>query len=347
MPNDPTYPEGTALDCLPTEDDPTEASYPLAGKLKVLNCLVFDTPHNFWKAQLRTTISNNSLASSRRYTWLGYGDWECTLVPDGPLSACLKHDVAYGSLQKFVGTDDADELDSPWNPRNKHLADAQFHTDIAKYGCDNPNRDYWDREWCNLFANGNENAEGSLANRAGTWALANVKHWGVNKINSKGWPFTEQDLAHIGDSSSWGFVECGVPTANSVVVTGQGNVAAARWTDVRGCVRNITIDHYRLCWEYEGTRTRPRGGSYPVTDIKCTKHQGDDSQPATFKVSDELRNWTSVTLKTVEIKPNNVVYGGPFGFETLLGNPFFDEVLGGTYYPAIAITRNNTFINSQ
>lgn len=47
-------------------------------------------------------------------------------------------------------------------------------------------------------------------------------------------------------------------------------------------------------------------------------------------------------METVQIKPNNVIYGGPFSFETLLGNPFFDEVLGGTYYPTMEVNAKHT-----
>ena len=79
------------------------ASLSLTGKLDVLNCLVFDTPHGFWVAQSFKTIDNNALKASGRFNWLGYGDWECTLWADGPLPSCLKHDVALSSLSEVCG----------------------------------------------------------------------------------------------------------------------------------------------------------------------------------------------------------------------------------------------------
>lgn len=41
----------------------------------------------------------------------------------------------------------------------------------------------------------------------------------------------------------------------------------------------------------------------------------------------------SVTLKSIEIRPNDVVYGGQFGFETFLSNRFLDDYFAGAYYP--------------
>ena len=41
----------------------------------------------------------------------------------------------------------------------------------------------------------------------------------------------------------------------------------------------------------------------------------------------------SVTLKSIEISPNDIVYGGLLGFETALGNHFLDDYFAGAYYP--------------
>ena len=114
---------------------------PLAAKVSALNCLVFDTPHSFWVTQATKTKTGNDLAtagSPSRYGFLGYGDWTCTLAPDEPfLPSCVKHDVAYSSLQKFVGTASQDSRDSTWNARNKFIADAKLFTDLIKDATDN------------------------------------------------------------------------------------------------------------------------------------------------------------------------------------------------------------------
>ena len=94
--------QAALLACLPEGVDGTRLS--LGNKLVVLNCLVFSTPHDFWvrgdrpsreAEQLRSEIDD----SNGRFAWLKRGDWSCTKAPDGPVPSCLKHDVAYGSLQ--------------------------------------------------------------------------------------------------------------------------------------------------------------------------------------------------------------------------------------------------------
>ena len=111
---------GTGLDCLPKSVS-NGADLTLANKLVVLNCLVFSTPHEFWvqgdkrnrdAEQLRRAIDSRYA----RFAWLDRGDWSCTKSPDGPLPSCLKHDVAYGGLQKFArpGCDSRFDLRPGW-----------------------------------------------------------------------------------------------------------------------------------------------------------------------------------------------------------------------------------------
>lgn len=112
----------------------------MSEKIDVLNCLVFDTPKNFWVTQSTKTKTGNDLAgaSDKRYDFLGYGDWGCSRAPDVPfLSSCLKHDVAYASLKKFVPGISLPAMinfdrDSTWNPRNKFLADLTLAMDMEK-----------------------------------------------------------------------------------------------------------------------------------------------------------------------------------------------------------------------
>ena len=116
---------GTGFDCLPYTEPDT-----LVAKLDDLDCMVFQTPHSFWlnKSGNETTFGY--------YPWMGIGDWECSSIFgfDGPVASCLKHDVAYASLQKFTGANPSNipggeargkELDEAWNPRNKSLADIK------------------------------------------------------------------------------------------------------------------------------------------------------------------------------------------------------------------------------
>ena len=90
----------------------------LEERVDALNCIVVDTPLQFWVTQSAKTKEGNDLAeaSDNRYDFLGYGDWRCSIVyilglepPFVP--GCLRHDVAYSSLQEFAGTQTNTALD--------------------------------------------------------------------------------------------------------------------------------------------------------------------------------------------------------------------------------------------
>ena len=125
-PSAPSLAQATELGCLPSQ---VQGEYlTLANKLRVLNCLVFATPHSFWVADANGVRGADALKeegvpeADRKWDWLGFGDWKCTFpAVNGPVPSCLKHDVMYSALQKFAGanpgTADGDELDATWNPR--------------------------------------------------------------------------------------------------------------------------------------------------------------------------------------------------------------------------------------
>ena len=142
-PTAPFLAQATGLGCLPSEVQGQFLTP--ANKLRVLNCLIFATSHEFWVADENGDRQADSLnTDTATWGWIGTEDWdwECTDPGlEGPVPSCLKHDVMYSGLQKFAGaspgTADGNELDAAWNPRNKALADAKFRKDIAKYGCQN------------------------------------------------------------------------------------------------------------------------------------------------------------------------------------------------------------------
>lgn len=317
-------PTGTGVNCLASGVN--GANLPLASKIRVLNCLVFDTPHSFWIDQSAKSISSNDLKASRRYDWLGYGNWQCDRVPEAPEAACLKHDVAYGSLQKFVGTASADELDTTWNPRNKHLTDSVFLLDILNDGCQNPSPNLGDIVWCLGFSQ----VELRTANVV---TKAEIMHWFVNKINSKTWPTTKHDIEHTKNHI---FAECQPPhtVASSRRVTAQGRGASVTWQYGVGCVSEITVDYYRLCWQIKGSIaiiTFPLFQTTP-TATYCVHVRGDATLPYSYQMPADVLSWTSLTLKTVEIRPDDIAYGGPLGFESILGNKKLDPFFQGSYY---------------
>ena len=212
---------------------PSKAPTSLNSKLNVLTCLIIRTPHSFWAG--KTLMVDNALVLKNRidnpnvwpqYEFLGYGDFDdCTASPDGPRHACRKHDVAYGSLQKFQGVEDGNELDEAWNPRNKAMTDIKFYTDVAIHGCQNPSWEailkvcWWSRQ-----------------------SLANLYFWGVasNVFGHKGWPVTNQDLAHIGND--WRFTQCAgpyLPQTSELTFEGNGDTLTANWNFRPGCIVGI------------------------------------------------------------------------------------------------------------
>ena len=328
------------LNCFVPAEGVTEPAL-LAGKMGVLTCLIFQTSHEFWVTQASKTVSSNDLKTSGRYDWLGYGpDWGCTdpvqqslpkwlqskfpgvITPQGAKPSCVKHDVAFASLQEFVPDTPAEQaskiLDTSWNPRNKHLADAKFQADLLKYGCEVIVESLPDDTFCN--------------NKG---LLIGWMHWGVNKINNKKWPVTEQDIEH--SEGSRAFVECEIPKLSGITLSRQDRGVRVNWTYNAGCVSGITVDYYRFCWTAQGTHYNQRTRiSTDASRSDCTTHDPADGR-LTIAIPSYLTTWSSLTLNTVQIRPDDIVYGGPLGFETLLSEKFFDPITKGAYYPPQAV----------
>ena len=109
------------------------AAMSLTAKLEVLNCLVFDTPHTFWRNQPKRKEDSQLYTLQRYRALLGYENWDCTFVPDDVfLSSCLMHDVSWDTLRKVVGGVTSDDIDSAWNARNKYAADTHFLSRLLK-----------------------------------------------------------------------------------------------------------------------------------------------------------------------------------------------------------------------
>ena len=240
--------QGPGLGCLPTNVDGTRLT--LSNKLLVLNCLIFDTPHSFWvrgdassreAKQLKREIDS----PTGRYAWLKRGDWVCSsIAPEGPVPSCLKHDVAYASLQKFAG-DDADaplgnepngnELDQAWNPRNKALADEKLMADIRRNGCQDQSG-FWAAILCGFPKED----------------IAEVFHYGVANVNHKGWPITNSDLSDL--RSIYNFKVCDepvVPSISGLTASKSGRTITASWDFESGCVP-IALDDvlFSVTWDF-------------------------------------------------------------------------------------------------
>ena len=145
------------------------------------------------------------------------------------------------------------------------------------------------------------------------------------KVGNK-WNF--QKIEH---TQSGAFVECQVPTiASSPQTTKTGSRVQVTWTYAPGCVSGVTADYYRFCWQTNGRSRRPPARTATVDN--CVKVEGGTTRSYTYKVPSTFSSWNSVTLQTTEIRPDDIAYGGPRGFETLLGNRQLDFLFNGAYY---------------
>ena len=304
----------------------------IENKLRVLNCLIFATPHDFWVAdkdgiRKADKLKEEDIAEKdRRWDWLGFGDWECTLSPDGPLPSCLKHDVAFSSLQKFAGAKPGkavgDEVDEAWNPRNKALADAKFRADIAKYGCQNesdlatrlvcPPDGFWGHETNQDMAEFYFNA---VSNNV--WVFE----------THRGWPITEQDFSHIEANTTYAM--CGdtgaklasppMPTlyvASAARRHDSHNTFDAELSAVDGCVDDITIDSYTVVW-----RVNYRNFTSTEHEVTGSDFSSQKVKKNTLTLSNDWRQRakrflrggiSSVEIVRIETTPANIVYGAEF-----------------------------------
>ena len=253
---------GRGLDCLPATVN--GANLTIRNKLEVLNCLVFSNPHEFW------TENYDDLRNSSRYnTWLSFGGEDvCSSWADSTIAACRKHDVMWGSLKAFEGSDQDREMDSIWNPRNKYLADFKLLSDVRGYGCDREvfssppglsrpiglNRE-WPRLVC-LWPN-------SLIASGMDWGLRDLLKILVQTVlpdtESALWPVTRQDQTHA--QALHRFIVCEVPfpRMTDVRIIGQ-DAPTARWAVEEGCVGGIDIASYLLHWHLRFQEPGPNGG---------------------------------------------------------------------------------------
>ena len=305
LPPGVTLEQSAGLGCLPTGIDQDRLT--LNNKLRVLNCLVFATPHSFWVqgtgTRVADTLRRQITNSSSRFAWLDSGDWKCSdppigRTPQGPVPSCLKHDVAYGSLQKFDGeraddpvtaAPDGEELDRTWNPRNKALADYKYKADITRWGCQDQS--------------GND--------AAALCKLPNelIAEWpyfrAVARHNNKGWPVTNHDVADF--TARPAFVNCPepvVPSFTDLAATRSGRSITLTGTYAPGCasvpLRDVWfgIDR-RLSFDIAMTPKKLD----PVTECRTT---GNDFV-CTFTNSVPA---TSIKSISVYVIPRDKEYGG-------------------------------------
>ena len=331
-------PKGTlaGLDCLSA----IEGADSVESKLHALSCIGLHTSYSAWESQpdsladciAGSTPGSQSVANENACAWLKPGNWRCSMLPfvkaKTQLAACRRHDLNYSTLQSLGGNEDShtstsvdvkpsffryldgDEvfhkLDVFWNPRNKHLADARFRDDLTELS---------------------RNARWPI-NQVGV-SVGGLLHWYANKANNKTWPVTVHDIEDTREHPY--FRMCEVPTVKDVRVNLRGRTAHAEWTYAQGCVDEIEADRYRVCWKVDLPThlyiVQPR-----ALALFC-RHVDGDVTGAEFTVPSMTIGWRSVKLVSVEVRPDDIAYGGPIGSETVLGNRLLDRVFGGAYYP--------------
>ena len=313
---DPVVVERAGLNCLPYSGMASTTKI----KMDTLNCLIFDTPHSFWTNnanQLRDRIDSPYLRADDAFAgpvdWLGYGDWRCTMAPQGPVVSCKKHDVAFASLQKFVRDveqnepieGDANKLDEVWHPRNKALADSKFYVDILAHGC---------QEQSGFIAT-------RMCRNLPNSAIAEIYYFAVSRVNNKGWPVTAQDLdlararldrippasnSQISSrSSNHAFVACEnpVPTLSDVSLRDLGSGSLEwTWTHVDGCVPGIEIESVSMCATVQAGELVYFLRCEEATEGATSLQLHDSQLPA--------RCSGDVCHVTAKLKPSNREYGG-------------------------------------
>ena len=317
-------PKGTlaGLDCLSA----IEGADSVESKLYALSCIGLHTSYSAWAIQVDSLADCIAISPPRSHgvadevtcAWLRPGNWRCSMFPffKGPHAACLRHDLNYSTLQSLDGTGGFHKLDVFWNPRNKHLADARFRDDLTELS---------------------RNARWPI-NQVGV-SVGGLLHWYANKANNKTWPVTVHDIEDTREHPY--FRMCEVPTVKDVRVNLRGRTAHAEWTYAQGCVDEIEADRYRVCWKVDLPThlyiVQPR-----TLALFC-RHVDGDVTGAEFTVPSMTIGWRSVKLVSVEVRPDDIAYGGPIGSETVLGNRLLDRVFGGAYYPVqkldLAVTR--------
>ena len=334
------------MDCLSEVDGADSVDSKLAG----LSCIGLHTSYSAWATQADSmadciagsTLGSRPVSIERTCAWLKPGNWRCSMLPfvkvKALLAACQRHDLNYATLQTLGGrgdshqSDSADvkrsllqyldgdevfhELDEFWNPRNKHLADARFGDDLRELSRNAP----WP------------------INQVGV-SVGGLLHWYANKANNKTWPVTVHDIEDTREHPY--FRMCDVPTVKDVRVNLHGRTAHAEWTYASGCVDEIEVDSYRLCWKVD--LPTHLYIAFPRALAGFCRHVDGDVTGAEFTVPSVILGWRSVKLESVEIRPDDIAYGGPIGSETILGNRLLDRVFGGAYYPVqkldVAVTR--------
>ena len=129
------------------------------------------------------------------------------------------------------------------------------------------------------------------------WWLPKITRHGVSDLNDKGWPITQQDANYARQNME--YLSCDVPKVSQVILEHRsGRTFEARWDLNHGCVTDIVIDSYRLCYDvtYSNAVFAFTGPKTRCAIMQVTTSPGSFAVPIGTK---------SVTLKPVQVRPSN------------------------------------------
>ncbi len=298
----------TGLDCVPNTAPITNI-----GKLRVLDCLIFDTPHSFWRnSGGSSTLRSKIDGDETRYDWLFYGDWECTAWFELPVPSCKKHDVAYETLQRMIDPNDNDytnTLDEIWNPRNKSLADRKAKADIKLHGCQDVPYSI-----AQLLTRDVGEAILILSMRAtctNKTFISEEYYAGFGRYNHKGWPVSRQDVADGNLSNNPEFIVCvspQLPQLTNLTTSKDGATRKLGWTITEGCV--VKVEH--LAVRVSGPATGNAGAFLRTFDnLSDTAVCEEQNTSGTFDCEVELTGWTVVRNALVTLRTKQSEEVGP------------------------------------
>ncbi len=309
----PRTDQGT-FDRIPESESPATAD--LERKMADLACVALELDFGFWKSENNFVRMRNESAG-----WLWADADECTLSFDINTPACYRHDFAYESLQRFVpSTDDSNDLDEAWNPRNKYLADLEFLEDLEEHGCEfDLNRGWWLFNDFISFENSSVHPTEFSYPRALVCLVLNrlqaeglvalIYHWSVNKFNHKGWVITKQEVAHAENNRE--FVPCIPPVPKDMVYShtqdGSFNISV-EWDNEESCVDGVEIARHEYKWKVVTGLGDDEFHSENDDGVSGNTRSDEWSVPATHRPS-----MRSVQLSEVRVVPRDIEHGNLFG----------------------------------
>ncbi len=215
---------------------------------------MLNTDFEQWVAlKLRDDDGSEFEALLHRYG-LDEGDYRCS--DDGQLfgryigalsnvreeAVCIRHDVAWNSLQEFDGdppnSNIERRIDSAWNPRNKFLADAIFlikltcagYQGLERIQCFSENPDFWE-----------------VVGKLGT-TLARHRAKVVVEKNDLDWPIAYQDVVHARQWPRYVICDNPVPRVSDFDLRQAGSSYRATLRFEPGCAVGLDDVRFNLKW---------------------------------------------------------------------------------------------------